>query len=149
LARKSLTHPGLRICPAITVAAQRGRSTGSFGCHRHGHGSHFTREVVGHSRLFSGHFRPAPRTCLRFHDKLSVAYGRQCRFHGDAVNTFFILFVHQLDAPCQSTAYRGDDGKVVVYATRRDAEAVKAEATAINRSPNICLTVTEFQPLMT
>jgi hypothetical protein len=47
---KPLIHRGLRICPAITVASQRGRSTGSFGCHRHDHGSHFTRNAYGSRR---------------------------------------------------------------------------------------------------
>jgi hypothetical protein len=44
-------------------------------------------------------------------------------------------------------AYRGDDGKVVVYDSRPEAEAAAAESTATNRSPNISFTVTEFEPL--
>jgi hypothetical protein len=44
-------------------------------------------------------------------------------------------------------AYRGDDGKVIVYDTRLDAEAAAAQSTATNKSPNISFTVTEFEPL--
>jgi hypothetical protein len=67
--------------------------------------------------------------------------------HGDAVNSFFIVFVHHLDAPGQPTAYRGDDGNVIVYDIRLEAEAVAAELTATNKNPNISFTLTEFQPL--
>ena len=68
------------------------------------------------------------------------------------MNRFFIIFVHHRDAPGPRMAYRGDDGKVVVYDSRPEAEAAAAEAaaaesTATNRSPNISFTVTEFEPL--
>jgi hypothetical protein len=63
------------------------------------------------------------------------------------VNRFFIIFVHHRDAPGPPTTYRGDDGKVVVYDTRLDAESVAAELTATKQSPNISLAVTEFEPL--
>ena len=63
------------------------------------------------------------------------------------MNRFFIIFVHHRDAPGPRMAYRGDDGKVVVYDTRLDAEAAAAQSTATNKSPNISFTVTEFEPL--
>jgi hypothetical protein len=67
--------------------------------------------------------------------------------HGGAVvNSFFIVFAHRLDAPGPPTIYRGDDGKVVVYDTRPEAEAVAAKLTAINKHPNASFRVTEFQP---
>jgi hypothetical protein len=66
--------------------------------------------------------------------------------HGDAVNSFFIVFVHHQDAPGPPTAYRGDDGNVVVYGSCPEAAAVVAELTATNKSPNISFTVTEFSP---
>jgi hypothetical protein len=37
---------GLRMCPVTTVVSQLGRPTGSFGFHRYGHGSGFTREML-------------------------------------------------------------------------------------------------------
>ena len=67
--------------------------------------------------------------------------------HGDAVNSFFVVFVHQQDPPGPPTAYRGDDGNVVVYDSWPEAEAVAAQLTATNKSPNILFTVTEFQPV--
>jgi hypothetical protein len=67
--------------------------------------------------------------------------------HGDAVNSFFIVFVHHQDAPGPPTAYRGDDGKVVFYDSGPEAEAVAAQLAATNNSPNISFTVTEFQPV--
>jgi hypothetical protein len=67
--------------------------------------------------------------------------------HGDAVNSFFMIFVHHQDAPGPPTAYRGDEGKVVVYDSCLEAEAVAAQLTATNKSPNISFTVTEFQPV--
>jgi hypothetical protein len=67
--------------------------------------------------------------------------------HGDAVNSFFIIFVHHQDAPGPPTVYRGDDGIVVVYDSCPKAEAVAAQLTATNKSQNISFTVTEFQPV--
>jgi hypothetical protein len=66
--------------------------------------------------------------------------------HGDAVNSFFIVFVHHQNAPGPPTIYRGDEGKVVVYNSSAEAEARAAQLTAINKSPNVSFTVTEFQP---
>jgi hypothetical protein len=63
------------------------------------------------------------------------------------VNSFFIVFVHHREAPGQATAYQGDDGNVVVYDSCLEAEAVAAELTATNKSPNISFTVTEFEPV--
>jgi hypothetical protein len=67
--------------------------------------------------------------------------------HGDAVNSFFIVFVHQQDPPGPPMAYRSDDGNVVVYDSCPEAAAVAAELTATNKNPNSSFTVTEFQPL--
>jgi hypothetical protein len=58
----------------------------------------------------------------------------------------FIIFIHRLDMPRRLTAYRGDHGNVVVYDTRAEAEAVAAELTAANKTPNISFTVTELEP---
>jgi hypothetical protein len=63
------------------------------------------------------------------------------------VNSFFIVFAHRLDALGPPTTYRGDDGKVVVYDTRPEAEAIAAELTAASKHPNTSFTVTEFHPL--
>ena len=63
------------------------------------------------------------------------------------MNSFFIVFVHHQDAPGPPRTYRGDDGNVVVYDSWPEAEAVAAQLTATNKSPNILFTVTEFQPV--
>ena len=67
--------------------------------------------------------------------------------YGDAVNSFFIIFVHHQDAPGPPRLYRGADRKLVVYNTQSEAAAAAAEATATNKSPNVSFTVTEFQPV--
>ena len=71
--------------------------------------------------------------------------GTTAPVHGAAVNSFFIIFVHHQDAP-GPTAYRGDDGDVVVYDSCPEADAVVAQLLATNKTPNISFTVTEFQP---
>ena len=63
------------------------------------------------------------------------------------MNSFFIVFVHHQDAPGPPTACRSDGGNVVVYDSGPEAEAVAAKLTETNKSPNICFTVTEFQPV--
>jgi hypothetical protein len=63
------------------------------------------------------------------------------------VNSFFIVFVHHQDTPGPPTAYRANDGNVVVYDSYPEAEAVAAELTVTNKSPSISFTVTEFQPV--
>jgi hypothetical protein len=63
------------------------------------------------------------------------------------VNSFFVVFAHRLDVPEPPTTYRRDDGKVVVYDTRLEAEAAAAEVTATNKRPNTSFTVTEFECL--
>ena len=63
------------------------------------------------------------------------------------MNSFCIIFVHRQDAPGPPKAYRGDEGNVVVYDSCLEAEAVAAELTATNKSPNVSFTVTEFQPV--
>lgn len=63
------------------------------------------------------------------------------------VNSFFIIFADRLDAPGPPTAYRDDDGKVVIFDTSPEAELALAELTAINKHPNTSFTVTEFQPV--
>jgi hypothetical protein len=65
---------------------------------------------------------------------------------GPPVNSFFIVFAHRLDAPGPPTTYRGEDGKVVVYDARPEAEAVAAELTAANKHPNTSFRVTELIP---
>jgi hypothetical protein len=65
----------------------------------------------------------------------------------DAVNSFFIVFVHHQDTPGPPRAYRVNDGNVVVYDSCPEAEALAAELTATNKSPSISFTVTEFQPV--
>ena len=45
-----------------------------------------------------------------------------------------------------SNAYRNDNGNIVVYQTRAEAEAAAAEFAAANKNPNISFTVIEFEP---
>ena len=63
-----------------------------------------------------------------------------------AVGNIFIIFVHHLDVPGTSRAYRGDNRNIVVHETRAEVEAAAAALTAANKSPNISFTVTEFEP---
>jgi hypothetical protein len=63
-----------------------------------------------------------------------------------AVDSFFIVFVHQLDELGPPIAYRGDGGNVVVYDTRPEAEDVAVMLTATNKNSSFSFTVTEFQP---
>jgi hypothetical protein len=63
----------------------------------------------------------------------------------NAVNSFFIVFAHRLDAPGPPTIYRGDDGKVVVYDTSPKAQAAAADLTVTNKHPNTSFTATEIQ----
>jgi hypothetical protein len=51
-----------------------------------------------------------------------------------------------LDVPGTSNAYRGENGSIVVYETRAEAEAAAAEFAAANKNPNISFIVTEFEP---
>ena len=62
------------------------------------------------------------------------------------MNSFFIIFVHDLNEPGPPIAYRGDAGNVIVYDTRPEAEGAAAEVTATNQNPKLSFTVTEFQP---
>jgi hypothetical protein len=63
-----------------------------------------------------------------------------------SVSNIFNVFVRHLDVPGTSNAYRGDNGSIVVYETRAEAEAAAAELAAVNKNPNISFTVTEFEP---
>jgi hypothetical protein len=63
-----------------------------------------------------------------------------------ATRNIFIVFVDHLGVPSTFTAYRGDNGNIVVYETRAEAEAAAAELTAANKNPNISFTITEFEP---
>jgi hypothetical protein len=63
-----------------------------------------------------------------------------------AVDSFFIVFVHQLDELRPPIAHRGDGGNVVVYDTRSEAEDAAVVLTATNKNSSFSFTVTEFQP---
>ena len=63
-----------------------------------------------------------------------------------SVSNIFNVFVRHLDVLGTSNAYRGDNGNIVVYETRAEAETVAAELAAANKNPNISFTVTEFEP---
>ena len=63
-----------------------------------------------------------------------------------SVGSIFNAFVRHLDVPGTSKTYRGDNGNIVVYETRAEAEAAAAKLTAANRNPNISFIVTEFEP---
>jgi hypothetical protein len=63
-----------------------------------------------------------------------------------SVSNIFNVFVRHLDVPGTCKAYRGDNGNIVVYETRAEAEAAAAELAAANKNPNISFTVTEFEP---
>ena len=62
------------------------------------------------------------------------------------MSNIFNVFVRHLDVPGTSNAYRGENGSIVVYETRAEAEAAAAELMAANRNPNISFTITEFEP---
>jgi hypothetical protein len=62
-----------------------------------------------------------------------------------SVSNIFNIFIRHLDVPGKSRGYRGDNGNIVVYETRAEAEAVAAELTAANKNPNIFFTVAEFE----
>jgi len=62
------------------------------------------------------------------------------------VTNIFVIFIHRLDTPGTPRACRGDNGSVVVYNTRVQAEAAAAELTAANKNPNISFAVTAFEP---
>jgi hypothetical protein len=62
------------------------------------------------------------------------------------VTNIFVIFIQRLDAPSTLSACRGDNGSVVVYNTRAEAEAAAAELTAGNKNPNISFAVTAFEP---
>jgi len=70
----------------------------------------------------------------------------QCWVMEIAVDSFFIVFVHQLDELGPPIAYRGDGGNVVVYDTRPEAEDAAVVLTATNKNSSFSFTVTEFQP---
>jgi hypothetical protein len=63
-----------------------------------------------------------------------------------SVGNIFNVFARTLHVPVTYKAYRGDNGNIVVYETRAEAEAAAAQLTAANRNPNISFTVTEFEP---
>ena len=42
---------------------------------------------------------------------------------------------------------RTNNGNIVVYETRAEAEAAPAKLAAANKNPNISFTVTEFEPM--
>jgi len=44
-----------------------------------------------------------------------------------SVSNIFNVFVRHLDVPGTSNAYRDDNGNIVVYETRAEAEAAAAE----------------------
>jgi hypothetical protein len=67
------------------------------------------------------------------------------RVHGDAVKSFFVIFVHDKDAPGPPRLYRGVDRKVIVYNTWPEAATAAAEAAAANKNA-LSFAVTEFQP---
>ena len=48
--------------------------------------------------------------------------------------------------PGTCKAYRGDNGNIVVYETRAEAEAAAAKLATANKNPSISFTVTEFEP---
>ena len=62
------------------------------------------------------------------------------------VTNIFVIFINRLDTPGTPTACRGDNGSVVVYNTRAQAEAAAAELIAANKNPNIHFAVTAFEP---
>jgi hypothetical protein len=51
-----------------------------------------------------------------------------------------------LDVPVTCNAYRGNNGNIVVYETRAEAEAAAAKLADANKNPNISFTITEFEP---
>jgi hypothetical protein len=62
------------------------------------------------------------------------------------VSNIFSVFVRHLDVPGACNAYRGNNGNIVVYESRAEAEAAAAKLAVANKDPNISFTVTEFEP---
>ena len=62
------------------------------------------------------------------------------------MSNIFNVFVRHLDVPVTCNAYRGNNGNIVVYETRAEAEAGAAKLAAANKNPNISFTITEFEP---
>ena len=62
------------------------------------------------------------------------------------MSNIFNVFVRHLDVPGTSNAYRGNNGNIVVYETRAEAEAAAAKLADANKNPNISFTITEFEP---
>jgi len=62
------------------------------------------------------------------------------------VSNIFNVFVRHLDVPVTCNAYRGNNGNIVVYETRAEAEAAAAKLADANKNPNISFTITEFEP---
>jgi hypothetical protein len=62
------------------------------------------------------------------------------------VSNIFNVFVPHLDVPVTCNAYRGNNGNIVVYETRAEAEAAAAKLADANKNPNISFTITEFEP---
>jgi hypothetical protein len=60
------------------------------------------------------------------------------------VSNIFNVFVRHLDVPGTCNAYRGNNGSIVVYETRAEAEAAAAKLAAANKNSNISFTV--FEP---
>jgi hypothetical protein len=62
------------------------------------------------------------------------------------VSNIFNVFVPHLDVPVTCNAYRCNNGNIVVYETRAEAEAAAAKLADANKNPNISFTITEFEP---
>ena len=62
------------------------------------------------------------------------------------MSNIFNVFVRHLDVAVTCNAYRGNNGNIVVYETRAEAEAAAAKLAAANKNPNISFTITEFEP---
>jgi hypothetical protein len=62
------------------------------------------------------------------------------------VSNIFNVFVRHLDGPGTCKAYRGNNGNIIVYESRAEAEAAAAVLAAANKNPNISFAVTEFEP---
>ena len=62
------------------------------------------------------------------------------------MSNIFNVFVPHLDVPVTCNAYRGNNGNIVVYETRAEAEAAAAKLADANKNPNISFTITEFEP---
>jgi predicted secreted protein len=76
--------------------------------------------------------------------KLTTNVLQMCEEAHMSVSNIFNVFVRHLDGT--TNAYRGDNGNIVVYETRAEAEVAAAELAAANKNPNISFTVIEFEP---